>query len=41
MTDAFRAVFQVAQDRKVPMRTAAFVLALERVAKAERRRGFH
>ncbi|KAF8059750.1 pyrC [Scenedesmus sp. PABB004] len=40
MTDAFHTVNRLAEDHKVPMRTAAFLLAAKRVADAERHRGF-
>ena len=36
---AYRKVLQIAQDKKVPMRTAAFILGIARVAKATTMRG--
>ncbi len=40
MTDAFGAIWEIARDRKIPLRTAAFVKALQRVTRAEIHRGF-
>jgi glutamate dehydrogenase/leucine dehydrogenase len=40
MSDAFHDVHRVAKDRGVTLRTAAYVLAVERVARAESHRGF-
>ena len=40
MTTACERVLAVAQERSVPLRTAAFVIAIERVAEATRLRGF-
>ena len=40
MTDAFKAIWEIHTDRKVPLRTAAFVKALQRVTQAELHRGF-
>lgn len=40
MTDAFRAVDRCATTHKVPLRLAAYMTALERVSRAELRRGF-
>lgn len=40
MTDAFHSIARLAAERKLPLRTAAFVLAVQRVADAERHRGF-
>ena len=34
MTAAFDAVWQIAQDKKVPLRTAAYILGIGRVAQA-------
>ncbi len=41
MTHAFNDVYKIAQDRKVDMRTAAYVLAVGRVAEATKTRGFY
>jgi len=41
MDKAFYEVYKVAQDRKVDMRTAAGLLAVERVAKAIKLRGIY
>lgn len=41
MTDSFRAMFQTAQQHHVPLRTAAYMTALERVARAEKNLGFY
>ncbi|MEW5302066.1 MAG: hypothetical protein WDW36_004876 [Sanguina aurantia] len=40
MTDAFEAVWSIHQERKITLRTAAFVKALQRVTQAELHRGF-
>lgn len=40
MTDAYHQISKIAADHKVPLRTAAFVLAVKRVADAEIHRGF-
>ena len=41
MTDAFQALWAVHKSKNVPLRTAAFVVALERVAKAGIQRGWN
>ncbi|KAK9835361.1 hypothetical protein WJX81_004700 [Elliptochloris bilobata] len=40
MTEAFAAVWDIHRQKKVPLRTAAFVLALQRVTRAHIHRGF-
>ncbi|KAF5834407.1 glutamate dehydrogenase [Dunaliella salina] len=40
MTDAFQGMWDIHQARKIPLRTAAFALALEKVTQAEVHRGF-
>ena len=40
MTDAFKAIWAIHEEHKVPLRTAAFMLALRRVTRAELHRGF-
>lgn len=40
MTDAFAAIWQIHKEKGVPLRTAAFVKALQRVTRAEVHRGF-
>ena len=40
MTDAFAAIWAIHTERKVPLRTAAFMKALQRVTQAEVHRGF-
>jgi glutamate dehydrogenase/leucine dehydrogenase len=40
MTDAYHQISKIAADHKLPLRTAAFVLAVKRVADAEIHRGF-
>jgi len=40
MTKAFRAVYELAQERKVYMRDAAYIIAINRVANAVRLRGW-
>jgi glutamate dehydrogenase (NAD(P)+) len=40
MTDAFRALWEVHEQKRVPLRTAAFIVALQRVVRAEIHRGF-
>jgi len=40
MTDAFMAVSRLAEKKKLPMRTAAYVIAVDRVAQACRDRGW-
>jgi len=40
MTDAFAAIWELSVERKLPLRTAAFVKALQRVTQAELHRGF-
>jgi glutamate dehydrogenase (NAD(P)+) len=41
MIGAFENVLRVAQDRKVHMRTAAYLLAVDRVARATTTRGIY
>jgi glutamate dehydrogenase (NAD(P)+) len=41
MTRAFAEVYKIAQDRKVDMRTAAYILAVGRVAEATKTRGIY
>lgn len=41
MDESFEAVWKIAQERKVDMRTAAYFLAISRVAEAERVRGVY
>jgi glutamate dehydrogenase (NAD(P)+) len=41
MTDAFLAIWQVAQDKKISMRTAAFVVACTRILQARELRGLY
>lgn len=41
MTKAYRDIMQLAKNRHVSLRTAAFILALRRVAKATVMRGKH
>jgi glutamate dehydrogenase (NAD(P)+) len=41
MQRAFKEVLEVAEDRKLPMRMAAYVLAVKRVAAATRARGLY
>jgi glutamate dehydrogenase (NAD(P)+) len=41
MQDAFKAVWQVAEERRVPLRTAAFVVACTRVLQAREQRGLY
>jgi glutamate dehydrogenase (NAD(P)+) len=41
MTHAFEAIWKVAGDRKVSLRTAAFIVACERVLEARARRGLY
>ncbi len=41
MTRAYRAVRDIVSERKIPWRTAAYMIALARVAEAERLRGNH
>jgi glutamate dehydrogenase (NAD(P)+) len=41
MRDAFAAVWQVAQDKQVSLRTAAFVVACTRVLQAREVRGLY
>jgi len=41
MTNAFAEVYQIAQQRKVDMRTAAYILAVGRVAEASKTRGIY
>jgi len=40
MRDAFHAIWEVHQAKKVPLRTAAFIKALQRVTRAHIHRGF-
>ena len=40
MTDAFAPIWAIAADKLVPLRTAAFVQALQRVTRAHIHRGF-
>lgn len=40
MTDAYQQIDKIAADHKVPLRVAAYVLAVKRVAQAEQHRGF-
>jgi glutamate dehydrogenase (NAD(P)+) len=40
MTTAFKSIWDISVKRQLPLRTAAFVLALERVVQAEIHRGF-
>ncbi|KAL4443499.1 hypothetical protein ABPG75_011236 [Micractinium tetrahymenae] len=40
MTEAFRGIWEVATRERLPLRTAAFVIALQRVAQARANRGF-
>ena len=40
MTDAFAAIWAKVKGSQLPLRTAAFVLALERVTQAHIHRGF-
>jgi glutamate dehydrogenase (NAD(P)+) len=39
ITRAYREVYALAQSKRVSLRTAAYMLAVERVARAERLRG--
>jgi glutamate dehydrogenase (NAD(P)+) len=39
--DAFKAVWQVAEERRVPLRTAAFVVGCTRVLEAREQRGLY
>lgn len=41
MREAFAAIWQVAQERKVPLRTAAFILACQRILEARQLRGIY
>ena len=41
MQDAFRGVWQVAQDNKVTLRTAAFIIACTRILQARQERGLY
>ena len=40
MTASFRDLWEISTNEKLPMRTAAFVLALQRVTRARVHRGF-
>ena len=41
MQDAFRGVWQVSQDNKVTLRTAAFIIACTRILQARQERGLY
>lgn len=41
MVHAFEAIWQVAQDKRVPLRTAAFIIACHRVLEARSERGLY
>jgi glutamate dehydrogenase (NAD(P)+) len=41
MDESFEAVWAITQERHVDMRTAAYFLAISRVAEAERVRGIY
>jgi glutamate dehydrogenase (NAD(P)+) len=41
MQEAFRAIWQVAQDNKVTLRTAAFIVACTRILQAREMRGLY
>ncbi|MDT4885916.1 Glutamate dehydrogenase [compost metagenome] len=41
MREAFAAVWQVAEEKKVPLRTAAFIIACTRVLQAREMRGLY
>lgn len=40
MSDAFAGMWRVHQDMKVPLRVAAYMVAINKVARAEMNRGF-
>jgi glutamate dehydrogenase len=40
MTNAFRAVYKLAQEKQIYMRDAAYIIAINRVADAVRLRGW-
>jgi glutamate dehydrogenase/leucine dehydrogenase len=40
MTDSFRDIHRVSKDRGVPLRVAAYLTAVQRVAASEVNRGF-
>jgi glutamate dehydrogenase (NAD(P)+) len=40
MTGAFKAVCELAEKKKIPMREAAYMIAISRVAEACHRRGW-
>ena len=40
MTEAFAAIWDIARSKKLPLRTAAFVKALQSVTRAHIHRGF-
>jgi hypothetical protein len=40
MTDAFRGIWELSQQDGIPLRTAAFAIALQRVLRARLNRGF-
>jgi len=41
MREAFAAIWQVARERGVPLRTAAFILACQRILEARQLRGIY
>ena len=41
MTNAFKSVFEIHKEKDVDMRTAAYILAIQRVSKAQELRGFN
>jgi glutamate dehydrogenase (NAD(P)+) len=41
LTDAFDAIWQVATERRIPLRTAAFVVACTRILQARELRGLY
>ncbi len=41
LSDAFKAVWDLSQERKIPLRTAAFVVACTRVLEARQLRGLY
>lgn len=40
MTEAFHSIWAIHKERNIPLRTAAFTLALQRVTRAHLHRGF-
>lgn len=40
MTESYAAIWKIHKERKLPLRTAAFYLALQRVTRAHIHRGF-